>query len=150
MSTHPLSSFTRAKLLAGSPLYKALDHIAVVVQDTDAALAIWGARFGFPVLFQEKVNDGSVLLTHLDLGNTHLQLVQPLTQDHPLQQWLRKHGSGLHHFCLTVENVDTATAAATAAGLPPAAHSHQGTRGNRAVFLDLTSTNGVQVEITGR
>ena len=150
MSTPTPSAVARTELPAGSPPFNALDHIAIAVPDTEAALTIWRDRFGFSVLFQEKVNADSVLLTHLDLGNTHLQLVQPLTPDHPLQQWLRTHGSGLHHFCFAVENVDTATAAVTAAGLPPAAQPHQGTRGNRAVFLDRASTGGVQVELTGR
>ena len=60
------------------------------------------------MLYSEDVNGGTVRLTHLDLGNTQLQLVQPLTPDHPLQAWLAKNGPGLHHFCLKVEDVGEA------------------------------------------
>jgi methylmalonyl-CoA/ethylmalonyl-CoA epimerase len=131
-------------------MFKGLDHLAIVVPDTAAALAIWRDRFGFPVLFSEKVNDGTLLLTHLDLGNTQLQLVEPLVEDHPLRAWLRANGPGLHHFCLAVDDVGAAFDAIAGLGLPPGeARPHQGTQGRRALFLDRAASDGVQVELTG-
>ena len=127
--------------------HQGLDHLAVVVPDTDEALKIWRDRLGLTVLFSEVVNEGAVRLTHLDLGNAHLQLVQPLTPDHPLQAWLAAHGPGLHHFCLRVEDVAQAKAVAP---VPSAPQIHQGTQGKRALFLDKAATQGVQVELTGR
>ena len=137
-----------ARLQDSHALFRGLDHLAIVVPDTDEALKLWRDTFGFPLLYSEVVNQGTTRLTHLDLGNTHLQLVQPLTPDHPLHAWLAKNGgAGLHHFCLRVENV---TDAQLSAPVPPAAPApHQGTRGKRALFLDKTATHGVQVEITG-
>jgi methylmalonyl-CoA/ethylmalonyl-CoA epimerase len=85
--------------------HQGLDHLAIVVKDTEEALQIWHHGMGLPLVHSEVVNDGTIRLTHLDLGNTHLQLVQPLTPDHPLQDWLKENKSGLHHFCLKVENV---------------------------------------------
>jgi hypothetical protein len=37
-------------------MFKGLDHLAIVVPDTEVAQAIWRDRFGFPVLFTEKVS----------------------------------------------------------------------------------------------
>ena len=131
-------------------MFQGLDHLAIVVPDTEEALKTWRDRFGFPVLFQEAVNDSTVLLTHLDLGNTHLQLVQPLTDNHPLREWLRTYGPGLHHLCLGVDSVETAFTEAASLGLPPGEpQPHQGTQGKRALFLDKAATDGVQVELTG-
>ena len=131
-------------------MFKGLDHLAIVVPDTEEALKVWRDRFGFPVLYNALANNGTTLLTHLDLGNTHLQLVQPLTEDHPLQEWLRVHGPGLHHLCLQVDDVGAAFEQTTALGLPPAqAEPHQGTQGRRAMFLERESTGGVSVELTG-
>ena len=75
-------------------MFKGLDHLAIVVADTEEALRVWRDGFGFPVLFNEEVDNGALLLTHLDLGNTHLQLVQPLKNDHPLWDWLKANGQG--------------------------------------------------------
>ncbi len=131
-------------------MFNGLDHLAIVVPDTEAALAIWRDRFGFPVLLSEKVNGDTILLTHLDLGNTQLQLVQPLVDDHPLWKWLRAHGPGLHHFCLAVDDVGRAFEETAQLGLPPGEpQPHQGTQGKRALFLDPAATDDVQVELTG-
>jgi methylmalonyl-CoA/ethylmalonyl-CoA epimerase len=127
--------------------HQGLDHLAIVVPDTEAALKLWRDTLGFPLLYSEDVNDGTVRLTHLDLGNTHLQLVQPLTPGHPLQEWLRKNGPGLHHFCLKVDDVGEAMKHSP---VPTAPAAHQGTQGKRAVFLDPAATQGVRVELTGR
>lgn len=132
-------------------MFRGLDHLAIVVPDTEEALQVWRDRLGFPVLFSEAVNGGVTLLTHLDLGNTHLQLVQPLTDDHPLWEWLRQNGPGLHHFCLVVDDVGEAFEALPALGLPPGQPApSQGTRGRRSLFLDGAATQGVSVEITGQ
>ena len=129
--------------------HQGLDHIAVVVPSTDDALKIWRDQLGFPVVCSEAVNGGTVRLTHLDLGNTHLQLVEPLTPDHPLRTWLAQHGPGLHHFCLRVEDVSAARALLRAAGLAGDALPHQGTQGKRAFFLAKAATQNVQIEVTG-
>ena len=127
--------------------HQGLDHLAIAVPDTEAALRIWRDQFGFKVLYSEDVNNATVRLTHLDLGNTQLQIVQPLTPDHPLQAWLAKNGPGLHHFCLKVEDVGQAREASP---VPTASAPHQGTQGKRALFLDKSATQGVQVEFTGK
>jgi methylmalonyl-CoA/ethylmalonyl-CoA epimerase len=126
-----------------------LDHVAIVVGDTEEALRLWRDTLGFPLLFSEVVNQGTVRLTHLDLGSTHLQLVEPLTADHPLKAWLDRNGTGLHHICLRVDNVGSAMSELHEQGVATAPAMHQGTWGKRAIFLDKSSTMDIQVEITG-
>lgn len=130
-------------------LFRSLDHLAIVVDSTEDALKIWRDRVGLEVLFSEVVNEGTIRLTHLDLGNTHLQLVEPLVDEHPLRTWLVQHGSGLHHFCLKVDDVGQASLELPNQGLPVSGVPHQGTHGKRALFLDPSATQGVRVEITG-
>ena len=131
-------------------MFTGLDHIAILVTDTEEALKVYRDRMGLPLLFSETVNNGAIRLTHLDLGNAHLQLVEPLDPAHPLAAHLREHGPGLHHFCLAVDDVDAAMAVVGDRGLEFAqASPHQAPRGKRAAFLARASTGGVQVEITG-
>ncbi len=129
--------------------HQGLDHLAIAVPSTEEALKIWRDRLGFPVVCSEVVNGGAIRLTHLDLGNTHLQLVEPLLPDHPLQTWLAQNGPGLHHFCLKVADVGASREELRAAGLAGDAAPHQGTLGKRALFLMKPATQGVQVEVTG-
>lgn len=131
-------------------MFNGLDHIAIVVPDTDEALKVWRDRVGLKLLFSEVVNGGTVRLTHLDLGNTQLQLVEPLTPGHPLKAWLAKNGPGLHHLCMKVADVEQAMREVPQRGIGTAPDMHQGTQGKRALFLARESTAGVQVEVTGR
>ena len=132
-------------------MFNGLDHIAIVVPDTESALLTWRDRFGFPVLVSEVVNQGTVRLTHLDLGNTQLQLVEPLAEDHPLQAWLAANGPGLHHLCLKVDDVGVAFEQVGELGLSPAAPApHEAVQGRRALFLKTTETDGVPVELAGK
>ena len=132
-------------------MFKDLDHVAIIVPDTEVALKTWRDDFGMPELFSEIVADGAIRLTHLGLGNTQLQLVEPLSDDHPLADWLKKNGPGLHHICLSVDNVETAQRKACDAGLVSGkAELHQGTQGKRALFIDKITPDGVKVEFTGQ
>ena len=134
-----------------SPLFRRLDHVAIVVRDVDAALSLYRDTMGLPVVIDEVIESGGVRLTHLDMGNVTLQLVQPLSPDHPLSKHLDQHGEGLHHLCFETDDV-----AETLAALPDrqlAAKSmtpHDGPRGKKAGFIDAATTGGVVWEMTDR
>ena len=83
-----------------------LDHVALVVRDTDEALRFYRDRLGLRVASSEELPGQQVRLTHLDAGNAYIQLVEPLQLDSPLQSWLDEHGEGLHHLCFGVDDVD--------------------------------------------
>jgi len=132
--------------------HNGLDHLAIVVPNTEDALRLWRDKIGLKVLYSEKVNNDTVLLTHLNLGNTQLQLVQPMVADHPLWTWLEKNdGAGLHHFCFAVDNIEESFSNLfEQTGLKPAPAPHQGTRGKKALFVDNKNTGGVTIELTGK
>lgn len=131
-------------------MFKGLDHIAIVVQDADAVLKIWRDKLGFRELFREKVNQDTILLVHLDLGNTHLQLVQPLDPDHPFFKQLKNNGSFLHHICMRVDDVENAMEQISNVNIGMGeSKPHQGTQGKTAIFLSTIDCDNVQVEITG-
>jgi methylmalonyl-CoA/ethylmalonyl-CoA epimerase len=131
-------------------MFKGLDHIAIVVRDTDEALTFYRDILGLPLLFSEVLDEQGVRLTHLDLGNAHLQLVQPLKEDHPLSVYLRERGEGLHHLCLKVDSVPQALESLPAHGLESRdAVPRRGPRGRQAAFIKPEMTRGVLFEVTG-
>lgn len=126
-----------------------LDHLAIVVRDTDEALGFYRDQLGLELVFSEVLADQQVRLTHLNLGSSHLQLVQPLTEDHPLQTHLRERGEGLHHFCFRVANVPEAMVELPKRGLPMRDRApRSGPAGKQAAFLDPAKTRGVLIELT--
>lgn len=130
-------------------MFQQLDHIAIVVSNTDEALTFYRDVLGLPVVLSEVVNDPPVKLTHLDMGNTHLQLVEPIGDDHPLQEYLRTHGEGLHHLCFQVESVTETIPNLPDRGLAPRSPApHSGPNGRKAGFIDPATTRGVLIEFT--
>ncbi len=131
-------------------MFKEVDHIAIVVHDTEEALVFYRDQMCLPVLFSEEIAGADVRLTHLDMGNLRLQLVQPLTEDHPLQQHLAERGEGLHHVCWKVGNVDEAIQGLADFDLEPNPNEpHSAPKGGRAAFIALGKTRGVLWEMTG-
>jgi methylmalonyl-CoA/ethylmalonyl-CoA epimerase len=130
--------------------FQHLDHIAIVVRDTDEALKFYRDTLGLPFLFSQVMPDAPIRLTHLDAGRgIHLQLVQPLQADHPLSAWLQKNGEGLQHLCFKVDSV--ADSMKTLPGLGLAVRDkapRSGPNGRASAFLDPAATRGVQLEIT--
>lgn len=131
-------------------MFKQLDHIAIVVRDTEEALGFYRDTLGLPLVLSEVIEEAGVRLTHLDLGNLHLQLVQPMREDHPLQEHLKEHGEGLHHLCLLVDDVPETVNQLPQHGLAAKSpQPHRGPRGRKAAFIDPSTTRGVLWEMTG-
>lgn len=130
-------------------LFNGLDHIAIVVRNTEAALTLYRDMLGFAVLFSEVLEEQGVRLTHLDLGNANLQLVEPLNTDHALSKFLDEHGEGLHHVCFSVASVPDSMAELPAHRLRSRdAAPRRGPVGRQAAFIDPQTTHSVLIEIT--
>ena len=131
-------------------MFKEVDHIAILVRDTEEALAFYRDQMKLPLLFSEVIANANVRLTHLDMGNLRLQLVQPLTEDHPLQHQLAERGERLHHVCWKVGDVDDAMEGLSNFDLEPSPNEpHSAPNGGRAAFINPTGTRGVLWEMTG-
>jgi methylmalonyl-CoA/ethylmalonyl-CoA epimerase len=127
-----------------SPLRR-LDHVAIVVRDTDEALRFYRDRLGLRVASSEELAAPHVRLTHLDAGNAYVQLVEPLSPDSPLAQWLDEHGEGLHHLCFGVDDVPAAIADLNDTGGPVTLGSG---RGRVAGFVTTSESHGATIELT--
>jgi len=126
-----------------------LDHIAILVSDTDKALEIFHQKLGFPLVFSEILEDQGVRLTHLDMGGVQLQLVQPLRDDIPLAKVLAEKGEGLHHMCFYVDELARSVDDLRMKGVGCRdAVPRSAPAGKRAVFLKPEDTYGVLVELT--
>jgi methylmalonyl-CoA/ethylmalonyl-CoA epimerase len=131
--------------LAETRLVKRLDHVAVVVRDTEAALRHFSGRLGLEVVSSEVLVAPRVRLTYLDLGNTLLQLVEPLEDGSAVAAALAENGEGLHHLCFAVESV---VEAATVLADPPQTPALGSGRGRASAFVPGPVRHGVRLECT--
>lgn len=124
-----------------------IDHIGLLVRDIDASLQFFTEHLGFSLLGDEvTAASGGVRLAYLDAGNVMLQLVSPTGTTGAIAEHLHEHGEGLHHICLSVDDIEqTITALAPASTVDIVV----GGRGRRTAFLP-DRQSGLMMELTER
>jgi methylmalonyl-CoA/ethylmalonyl-CoA epimerase len=126
----------------------AIDHVGVAVPSIDAALALYRDALGMPLVHRETVTEQGVDAALLDVGDGHIELLEPLGPDTAVGKFLDKRGAGLHHVAYRVASVQDTLAACQAAGLRLIDETPRtGIRGSRVAFLHPASTGGVLTEI---
>lgn len=126
----------------------AIDHIGIAVESVDDALALYRDALGMPLVHRETVTEQGVDAALLDVGDGHVELLQPLAEDTPVGKFLARKGAGLHHVAYRVSDIDAALEAARGAGLRLIDETPRtGIRGSRVAFLHPASTGGVLTEI---
>lgn len=125
-------------------MIRRLDHVAVLVSDTDNALRYFRDRLGLEVVHDEEITAPAARLTYLNAGNVYLQLVQPRDDSSRLAESLQRNGEGLHHLCFGVDDVGS-DARAIGDGSDVILG---GGRGRVSAFAPGTPAHGVTVECT--
>lgn len=125
-----------------------IDHVGVAVESIDAALAVYRDALGMPLVHRETVSAQGVDAALLDVGDGHIELLQPLGPDTTVGKFLARRGPGLHHVAYRVASVEDTLRALSEAGVRLIdEHPRTGIRGSQVAFLHPSSTGGVLTEI---
>ncbi|MHB8656999.1 MAG: methylmalonyl-CoA epimerase [Solirubrobacteraceae bacterium] len=129
-------------------MLSSIDHVGVAVADLDATLALYRDVLGMPLVHRETVSQQGVEAALLDVGEGHVELLQPLGPDTPVGKFLERRGPGLHHIAYRVGDVEETLRALAAAGVRLIdERARVGIRGSHVAFLHPASTGGVLTEI---
>ncbi len=85
-----------------------IDHIAIAVHDLDASLAEYDRKYKVTPVSVETVPDQGVREAMLAVGGSHIQLLEPLSDDSAVGRFLARNGEGLHHIAFAVVDIDEA------------------------------------------
>ena len=129
-------------------LFGRIDHIGVAVDDLDGALELYGERFDMREQHRETVESQGVEAVLLEIGEGHVELLRPLSEDTPVGKFIAKRGAGLHHVAYQTDDIDRTLGAVREAGLELIDQEPRiGIRGSRVAFLHPRSTGGVLTEL---
>ena len=129
-------------------LFGRIDHIGVAVDDLEAAIELYGSRFGMREQHRETVESQGVEAVLLEVGDGHVELLRPLADDTAIGKFLAKRGPGLHHVAYQTEDIDRTLGAVRDAGIDLIDETPRiGIRGSRVAFLHPRSTGGVLTEL---
>ena len=124
-----------------------INHVAIVVQDIDAALNFWEQTFGVELDHVEDVPSQKSKVAFLPLGESEIELVQPTTSDSGLASFLEKRGEGMHHICIEVEDIDATLAELKSKGVRLINDVPEELPGRKMAFIHPKAANGVLVEL---
>jgi methylmalonyl-CoA epimerase len=125
-----------------------IDHIAIAVNDLEAAIAYYGEAFGAEVHHREIVDFDGVEEALIKVGQSYIQLTAATRPESPIARFLQSRGEGLHHVGYRVEDCAAALAQMVAAGataIDP--EPRPGSRGTTVAFVHPKGSLGTLIEL---
>ncbi len=129
-----------------------LDHVAIAVTNLDQYQKVFediGVEFS---PHRETVESQNVNVAFADVGAfAKIELVTPSNATGPIQRFLEKKGSGIHHLCFSVPDV-----AATCESLKKKGYQilysspRQGAKNCLVNFIHPKSTGGLLIELSSQ
>ncbi|MBI3739867.1 MAG: methylmalonyl-CoA epimerase [Chloroflexi bacterium] len=130
------------------PKIKAINHVAVVVEDMEEALSFWRDALGIPLHELRDVPAEKSQVAFLPLSGSEVELVLPTTDDSGIAKYLAKRGPGMHHICLEVDDIEGMMAQLKAKNVRLINEEPRtAADGKKYAFIHPESTGGVLVEL---
>lgn len=127
-----------------------LNHVAIAVPDLDAAAQIYRDTLGATVSDAQALPDHGVTVVFVDVGNTRIELLQPLGDNSPIARFLENHpNGGMHHLCFEVEDIAAARDRLTGQGARVLGDGSPkvGAHGKPVLFLHPKDFTGTLIEL---
>ncbi|MFN2266327.1 MAG: methylmalonyl-CoA epimerase [Anaerolineales bacterium] len=126
---------------------KKINHIAIVVDHIEDSLSLWNI-LGLESGRIRDVPQHESRVAFLPLGDLEIELVEPTSDSSGIARYLAKHGPGLHHICIEVEDIDGVLATLEEKGIDLIYGKPQSSDdGRKYAFIHPKSANGVLVEL---
>ncbi|CAN7490464.1 methylmalonyl-CoA epimerase [Phyllobacterium sp. LjRoot231] len=127
-----------------------LNHVAIAVPDLEAASVIYRDTLGARLTQPQALPEHGVTVVFIDVGNTKIELLEPLGADSPIAAFLAKNPSGgMHHVCYEVPNILAARDRLKEQGARILGDGEPkiGAHGKPVLFLHPKDFNGTLIEL---
>jgi methylmalonyl-CoA/ethylmalonyl-CoA epimerase len=133
-------------------LIETVDHIGIAVKDLEEAIALYQNVLGFHFEGVQTLEDRHIKIASFRSGEkTHIELVQPLSNESTVAKFLETRGEGIHHLAVKVDDVRAMLAEYKRKGLVLIDEEPKpGAGGSRVAFVHPKSTRGVLLELVER
>jgi methylmalonyl-CoA epimerase len=125
-----------------------LDHVGIAVKDMAAAVAFYRDALGLDVEPPEEVASQHVRAHFVRAGEARLELLEATAPDSAIARFVERHGPGLHHITLRVDDIHLALARLRERGAKLIDEvPRQGAEHALVAFIHPSSAHGVLVEL---
>ncbi len=125
-----------------------VDHIGIATHQIEEALTLWRDVLGLEVNSIEEVVEQGVRVAMLPVGETNIELLEPLSPETPVGKFLHKRGPGIHHVAIRVVDIHASLAHLKERGARLIDENPRvGAGGCLVAFVHPSSANGVLLEL---
>jgi methylmalonyl-CoA epimerase len=131
-----------------TPQLTEIDHVAIAVNDLDAAIDYYAETFGATVTHRELVVSDGVEEALLKVADSYIQLLTPTRDDSPVAKYLANKGEGIHHVGYRVDDCAAALQSVKDHGGRTIDEAPRpGSRGTTVAFVHPKSAFGTLIEL---
>jgi methylmalonyl-CoA/ethylmalonyl-CoA epimerase len=128
-------------------MVRRIAHIGIATASLDQAVEAY-RRLGLEVEAVEVREPDRVRVAVLRVGNSAIELLEPLDETSPVHRFLASRGPGIHHLALEVDDLESALDGLAKQGVELVdRRSREGAGGRRIAFIHPRSQGGVLVEL---
>jgi methylmalonyl-CoA/ethylmalonyl-CoA epimerase len=125
-----------------------VDHVAIAVDDLDAAVAAFRTQYNADPVSRETVAEQGVEEAMIPVGGSYIQLIRPLSDDTPVGRFLARNGEGLHHVAFAVPDLEAALEHLRSSGVRLVDEEPRlGGGGQRIAFVHPAAFAGTLIEL---
>ena len=124
-----------------------IDHLGIAVKSLAQARTFY-ENLGMTVMPEETVAQEKVRLAMVPVGESRIELLEPISEESPIAKFIAKRGEGLHHVSLRVDNLQSTVEQLKRSGVRLIHEQIQvGAGGHLYVFVHPSSAGGVLLEL---
>lgn len=125
-----------------------IDHIGIATNGIADAVGFWRDALGLEVGEIEEVWQQKVRVCMLPVGESRVELLEPMSPDSPISKFLEMRGPGIHHIAVGVGDIRAALATLREQGARLIDEEPRaGAGGCLVAFVHPSSTGGVLLEL---
>jgi methylmalonyl-CoA epimerase len=127
-------------------MLRKIHHIGIVVRNLEQAFTFYRDILGLPVHKTAVVEDQGVKAALLTIGNSEIELLEPINANGGVAKFLERRGEGLHHICFETDDVAAELAATKAKGIDVIDQVPRKGLAGMICFLHPRANHGVLIE----
>ena len=129
------------------PHIKKIDHIAIATKNLSQSLDFFEKSLGIRCEKVEELPSRGIRVAFLPIGDTRIELIEPISENSEISTFLEKRGPGLHHIALESSNIKEDYDHLKEKGINFTSEISKGAHNSDVAFIHPKSSQGVLIEL---
>ncbi|TFB23877.1 methylmalonyl-CoA epimerase [Filobacillus milosensis] len=123
-------------------------HIGIAVSSLDETIPFYRDSLGLSFEGIEEVPSEHVRVAFFKIGESAIELLEPLNEESAIAKYIKKKGEGIHHIALDVDNIQERLNHLKEQGIPLIHEQPKtGAHNSQVAFLHPKAAQGVLYEL---